>query len=267
MSIASVLDGVANGPLLATVATLLILSTVAGVSPRSRINPRALSLSLSAVACVGFFVLGVTVLASGSPVAASAGDVLGFALIDVRYDPLAGLFLIALGAAGAASSVFAIGYTAHGEPGIDRTAAAYPVFLASLALVFGADDAFAFLFAWELMALSSALLVVGRRPTADVARAGYVYLVLTHLATAAVVLAFAILAAGAGSTSFGAFGQAAATLSPTARDIVFVLLLVGFGTKAGAIPLHVWLPRAHPVAPSHVSALMSGVMIKAGIYG
>ena len=230
-------------------------------------NPAGFSLALSALACVGVFVLGVGVLASGTPVVASAGEVLGFALIDVRYDALAAVFLVALGVAGAASSVFGIGYQRHGTTGTDRTTAAYPVFLASLALVFGADDAFAFLFAWELMALSSALLVVGSRPSADVARAGYLYLALTHLATAALVVAFAILASAAGATGFGSFGPAAASLSPTTRDVVFVLLLVGFGTKAGAIPFHVWLPRAHPVAPSHVSALMSGVMIKAGIYG
>ena len=253
--------------LLATIAGLLALSTLAAVAPRSRANPAGFSLALSALACVGVFMLGVGVLASGTPVVASAGDVLGFALIDVRYDTLAAVFLVALGVAGAASSVFGIGYQGHGTTGIDRTTAAYPVFLASLALVFGADDAFAFLFAWELMALSSALLVVGSRPSADVARAGYVYLALTHLATAALVVAFAILASAAGATGFGSFGPAAARLSPTARDVVFVLLLVGFGTKAGAIPFHVWLPRAHPVAPSHVSALMSGVMIKAGIYG
>ena len=267
MSIATVLEGAGSEALLASIAALLALSTVVALAPHSRLNPRALSLSLATAACIAIFVLGATVIASGSPVVASAGEVLGFTLIDVRCDPLAGLFLVALGAAGAASSLFAIGYTARGDSDIDRAAAAYPVFLASLVLVFGAADAFAFLFAWELMALSSTLLVVGRRPSAEVARAGYLYLVLTHLATAALIVAFAILTSAAGSTSFGAFGQAAVRMSPAARDVVFLLLLAGFGTKAGAIPLHVWLPRAHPVAPSHVSALMSGVMIKAGIYG
>lgn len=267
VSIATVSEAAGNGLLLASVASLLALSTIAALAPRSRVNPRALSLSLSAMASAGILVLGAAVLVSGSPIVARAGDVLGFTLIAVRYDTLAGLFLVALGAVGTAASVFAIGYTTHGDPGIDRTAAAYPVFLASLAIVFGADDAFAFLFAWELMALSSALLVVGRRPSADVARAGYLYLALTHLATAALVVGFAVLASAAGSTSFETFGPAAASLPPAVRDLVFILLLVGFGTKAGAIPFHVWLPRAHPVAPSHVSALMSGVMIKAGIYG
>lgn len=253
--------------ILPAVAILLGLATLAALAPRSRANPRGLSLALSALACLGILGLGVTVLVAGEPVTARAGSVLGFALVDLRFDALSALFLVVLGVAGAASSVYGIGYGAHGSPDRARTAAAYPLFLASLALVFGANDAFAFLFAWEVMALSSAALVVGSHPSAAVARAGYVYLALTHLATAALIIAFAILAASAGSSDFASFGRAAANLPPVARDAVFALVLVGFGTKAGAIPLHVWLPRAHPVAPSHVSALMSGVMIKAGIYG
>ena len=267
MSIASALDGMGHGALPAAIAALLALSFLAAIAPPARWNPRPLSPALSALACSGIFALGVVALAGGAPVVADAGDVLGFALVHVRYDALAGLFLIALGVVGAACSVYGIGYETHGVSGADRGRAAYPVFLASLVLVFGADDAFAFLFAWELMALSSAVLVVGTRPSPDVARTGYIYLALTHLATAALIVAFAILASSAGTTGFDSFGQAAAGLPPAGRDIVFVLLLLGFGTKAGAIPLHVWLPRAHPVAPSHVSALMSGVMIKAGIYG
>ena len=249
-------------------AVFLGLSTVAALVPRSRLNPRGLSLWLASLGSLAILALGLIAVASGSQVSARAGEVLGFSLIAVRYDQVSGLFLIALGAVGVASSVFGIGYVRRPTGGDDRsTAVAYPVFLASLALVFGADDAFAFLFAWELMALGSAALVVGSRPSLDVARTGYLYLVVTHLATAALIVAFAILASTAGSTGFETFGQAAADLPPAARDAVFVLLLLGFGTKAGAIPLHVWLPRAHPVAPSHVSALMSGVMIKAGIYG
>ena len=248
-------------------AVLLGLSVVAALMPRSRLNPQGLALSLAALGCLAILALGLIVVASGNPVSAQVGDVLGFSLVAVRYDQLSGLFLIALGAVGVASSIFGIGYTRSTTAGDGPLAAAYPGFLGSLALVFGADQAFAFLFAWELMALSSAALVVGSRPSRDVAQTGYLYLAITHLATAAIIVAFAILASTAGSTSFEAFGPAAMSLPPAARDVVFVLLLLGFGTKAGAIPLHVWLPRAHPVAPSHVSALMSGVMIKAGIYG
>jgi hydrogenase-4 component B len=252
----------------AVIAVLLALATVAAVAPRSRINPRGSSLALSALACVAILTLGLTVLATGTPLTATVGSVLSFDLVDVRYDALSAVFLVALGGVGIASSLFGIGHDhGHEDRRVDPSAAAYPVFLGSLVLVFGATDAFAFLLAWELMALSSAALVIGSRPPAAVARAGYLYLALTHLATAALIVAFGMLSAAAGSTGFEAFRSAAAALPSPGRDVVFVLLLVGFGTKAGAIPLHVWLPMAHPVAPSHVSALMSGVMIKAGIYG
>jgi hydrogenase-4 component B len=256
-----------SGWLLPSITVLLALAALAALAPRSRLTPRGSSLVLSALACLGILGLGLVVLATGQPVTARAGSVLGFALVDVRFDSLSALFLVLLGAAGTASSVYGIGYTAHAAPGPDRSAVAFPLFVASLALVFGSSDAFAFLFAWEVMALSSAALVVGSRPDAAVARAGYVYLTMTHLATAALIVAFGILGTTAGSVDFARFGAAAASLPLLARDLVFVLVLVGFGTKAGAIPLHVWLPRAHPVAPSHVSALMSGVMIKAGVYG
>ena len=135
-----------------------------------------------------------------------------------------------------------------------------------MALVIGAADIFAFLLAWELMALTSAALVVGPTPGREEARAGYVYLAMTHLATAAIVVAFAILAAAAGTLQIAGLATSAAALPGLTRDGVFLLLLVGFGTKAGMVPLHVWLPRAHPVAPSHVSALMSGVMVAIGSY-
>jgi hydrogenase-4 component B len=261
--------------ILALVAALFGLAALAALVPVSRGNPRGLSLALSALGSIGILGLGMVALMGGSPITARCGDVLGFPLVDLRIDGLSALFLVMLGIVGAASSAFGIGYGApgahardggHAPVARDRTAAAFPVFLLSLGLVFGSGDAFAFLFAWEVMALSSAALVFGARPTAAVARAGYTYLALTHLAAAAIVVAFAILAAASGSTDFARFGDAASTLSPLARDAVFLLFLVGFGTKAGAIPFHVWLPRAHPVAPSHVSALMSGVMVKAGIY-
>ena len=269
MSVGSALVSVGHEALPGTIAALAFLSFMSALAPAARWNPRALSLAFAALTSAGIVLLGLLAVADGTPVTASLGNVLGFAVIHVRFDQLSGLFLLALGVVGTAASVYGLGHGARESRirGDDRTRAAYPVFLASLALVFGADDVFAFLLAWELMALSSAVLVVGARPSPDVARTGYLYLTLTHLATAALVVGFAVLTAAAGTTDFAGFGTAATSLSPTARSIVFLLMLVGFGTKAGAVPLHVWLPRAHPVAPSHVSALMSGVMIKAGVYG
>ena len=268
-----------TGALASAVAVLLGIATVTALLPMGDGARRAVY-ALAAAACAAMLGLAVIGLTGSAPTELRFGDVLGFALVDIRLDRLGSLFVAMLAVVGAAASVYAIGYTAPGphvgqggedddtvgRP-FDPTLAAYPIFLGSLLLVFGAADSVSFLIAWEGMALSSAVLVVGGRPTPAQARAGYVYLVLTHLASAALILAFAMLAGAAGGTGLDRLVVTAHNLPPGERDLLFVLLLVGFATKAGAVPLHVWLPRAHPVAPSHVSALMSGVMVKAGVYG
>jgi hydrogenase-4 component B len=246
---------------------LLCLAAFVGAVEAGRGHAPRWSVAMSAVACAFILALGTALVAGAPAFAVAGGNVLGFTPIDVRCDGLSGVFVLTLGIVGLAASVAAWEGVHHG-PFNAVTAIAYPVFLGSLLLVFGSADAFAFLLAWELMALSSASLVVGAKPVPEQVSAGYLYLAMTHLATAALVVAFGILAgASGGSLVFADWRAGAATLAPLARDGVFVLLLVGFGTKAGAVPLHSWLPRAHPVAPSHVSALMSGVMIKTGIFG
>jgi hydrogenase-4 component B len=189
---------------------------------------------------------------------------LGFSPFAVRYDSLSGAFLVAFGLSAATASLSVVGERARSR----AEEAAYPSFLASILLVLGASNAFSFLLAWESMALLSALLVVGLRPTRAVVSAGNVYLAMTHVATVAILIGFALLAAGSGGAlGFDAWHAAAPNLAPLTRDFALVLVSVGFLTKAGAMPFHSWLPRAHPVAPSHVSAVMSGAMIKTGIYG
>ena len=240
-------------------AVLLVLAAVLGVTSRTA-TPAAIC---AAAGCAALIVLGLASI-FGPVTSLQLGDVLGFTPIDVRFDPLAGTFLLALGSVGLAASTFAIGY--HGARRSPLDGLLYPVFLGTMALVIGAADIFAFLLAWELMALTSAALVVGPAPGREETRAGYIYLAMTHLATAAIVVAFAMLAAAAGTLDIAGFATSAAALPGLTRDAIFLLLLVGFGTKAGMVPLHVWLPRAHPVAPSHVSALMSGVMVAIGSY-
>ena len=248
------------------VAALLGAGFVAVVESRGG-RPGRRSIGIAAFASGLIALLGLVLVLDGAPFAAAFGSVLTLSTVDVRYDGLSGVFLVALGAVGLASSLAAMDGVAH-EPGNAVTGAAYPVFLLSLLLVFGAADAFAFLLAWEVMAISSAALVIGARPTLDQVRAGYLYLAVTHLATAALLVAFALLTAQAsGRMAFADWRLVAPGLPSLERDAVFALLFVGFATKAGAIPFHVWLPRAHPVAPAHVSALMSGVMIKTGVYG
>jgi hydrogenase-4 component B len=253
------IEALATGSLVAAALLGLVGACLALLVDGHR--PSMIAATFGSIACA---IAGVALIA-GPPVEGRIGDVLGYGLVDVRFDAVSGVFLVALGVVGAASSWYALAYRDAGRSRLDTLA--YIVFIGSLGLVFGAAGAFSFLFAWELMALSSAALVVGPAPDRSVVRAGYVYLAMTHLATAAIAIAFALWSAAAGSLDFRDWQVAAGALDGPSRDIVFLLLLVGFGTKAGMMPLHVWLPRAHPAAPSHVSALMSGVMIKAGIYG
>jgi hydrogenase-4 component B len=179
-----------------------------------------------------------------------------------RMDALSAFFLAVVNLGGAGASLFAIGYGRH-ETAPGRVLPFYPLFLAGMSLVVLADDAFSFLVAWEFMSLSSWALVVAHHHDPGNTRAGYIYILMASFGTLALLLAFGLLAGGTGGYTFTEMRSDNGTL-PT---VVLILALVGAGSKAGLVPLHVWLPLAHPAAPSHVSALMSGVMTKVAIYG
>ena len=184
----------------------------------------------------------------------------------LRLDPLAGFFLLVIGAASAGVSAFAAGYFRKGEgtpPGL--LCLEYHVFLASMAMVVLADDAYAFMVMWETMALSSFFLVIANHRIAEIRQAGYLYLLVAHVGAIGILLCFGVLQANTGDYTFA--NMRAQNLTPFWGSVAFLLALFGFGAKAGIVPLHVWLPEAHPAAPSPVSALMSGVMIKVAIYG
>jgi len=140
-------------------------------------------------------------------------------------------------------------------------------FLISMSLVTAAASAFTFVLCWELMALSSFFLVITEHEREESVSAALWYLAMTHAGLLALLAAFYLLGSGGADGSFAALRAGAAQLPPGTRHAIFLLALAGFGSKAGIVPLHVWLPRAHPAAPSHVSALMSAVMVKLGIYG
>ncbi|HOT82123.1 MAG TPA: hydrogenase 4 subunit B [Candidatus Defluviicoccus seviourii] len=181
-----------------------------------------------------------------------------------RLDALSAFFVMVINLGGAAASLYAIGYGRHeSEP--HRILPFYPGFLAAMNLVVLADDAFVFLFAWELMSLSSWALVMAHHRAEGTARAGYIYLVMAGFGTLCLLLAFGLLAGAHGAYAFDA--MRAGALPVSLQTLVLVLVLLGAGSKAGIVPLHVWLPLAHPAAPSHVSALMSGVMTKVAVYG
>jgi len=181
-----------------------------------------------------------------------------------RLDALAAFFLAVVNLGAAAASLFALGYGQHEETP-ERVLPFYPAFLAGMNLVVLADDAFTFLVAWEFMSLSSCALVIAHHRVRENLRAGYVYLVMASLGTLALLLAFGALAGPDGGYAFEAIRVSPP--SPGVSALVFCLALFGAGSKAGLVPLHVWLPLAHPAAPSHVSALMSGVMTKVAVYG
>jgi hydrogenase-4 component B len=181
-----------------------------------------------------------------------------------RLDALASFFLVVVNLGGAAASLYGLGY-GHHEPSPQRVLPFFAAFLAGMNLVVLADDAFSYLLCWEFMSLASWALVMAHHRERDNAKAGFIYLVMASFGTLALLLAFGLLAGPAGDYGFAAIRAAPHT--PYVAALVLILFLIGAGSKAGLVPLHVWLPLAHPAAPSHVSALMSGVMTKVAIYG
>jgi formate hydrogenlyase subunit 3/multisubunit Na+/H+ antiporter MnhD subunit len=214
--------------------------------------------------CLVILAVGLTRLTSAIGVDPSLRLPLGLPWIGARFriDALAGLFLVVVNLGGAIASLFAMGYGRHEEvPG--RVLPFYTAFLAGMNLVVLADDAFTFLVSWEFMSLSSWALVMAHHHKPENRYAGYVYIVMASLGTISLLLAFGILAGGTGGFAFQEIRATPHALS----GVVLILTILGAGSKAGLVPLHVWLPLAHPAAPSHVSALMSGVMTKVAVYG
>lgn len=220
----------------------------------------------TALAGAGAVVAGVAAM-GGQTMAVSLPDVLPLAGIRLDLDPLGGLFVAVTGAVAFVAAIYGISYSRHGGSG-RLVQATLPAFVAAMLLVPAAASVGTFLVCWELMALTSLLLVLTehtRRP--EVAVAGQWYAVLTHLGFVAILIGLLTYASAADTDSFAGLRSAADELSPAMRGLVFVATLIGFGSKAGIVPLHAWLPRAHPEAPSHVSALMSAAMVNLGVYG
>jgi formate hydrogenlyase subunit 3/multisubunit Na+/H+ antiporter MnhD subunit len=217
-------------------------------------------------------IAGLALAAAGAQAAwaPAATLVLPLGLPDLpfhlRLDPLAGFFLLLLGGVAAGVSVHAMGYwSAEQGARLRLLGLQYHVFLASMAFVILADDAYLFMVAWETMALASYFLVTTDHERPAIRSAGFLYLLMAHLGAIAILLCFGVMHGAGGDYTFDALRKAG--LAPFWAHVAFVLAFFGFGAKAGLIPLHAWLPEAHPAAPSPVSALMSGVMIKTAIYG
>jgi len=184
----------------------------------------------------------------------------------LRLDALSAFFLVLIGLASAGISIYAGGYFREGEgtpPGL--MCLQYHLFLCGMAMVVLADDAYAFMVSWEVMALASFFLVTTNHRIREIQRAGYLYLLVAHVGAISILLCFGVLQGTSGDYKFA--GMRGESHTNFWSSCAFVLALLGFGAKAGILPLHIWLPEAHPAAPSPVSALMSGVMLKTAIYG
>jgi len=185
------------------------------------------------------------------------------------FDPLSLFFLFVLSIISLPAAIYSFGYL-KGEYSFRKTILAWFllfIFVLSMALVVTIGNILIFLVAWEIMSLVSYFLVVFDTKHEKSIQAGTIYIVMTHIGTAFLIVAFMTMFKYAHSFEFSAIKSACLLMPAHTRNIVFLLLLIGFGTKAGIVPLHIWLPYAHPQAPSHISSIMSGVMIKTAIYG
>ncbi len=222
----------------------------------------------AAAAGVVGIVLGLGGLLAATPLTLSLASNIPYLTFALRLDPLAAFFVVTISLVGLATSVYAYGYVREfvGRISIGLLGSLLNGFLLSMTLVVLADNGFFFLILWEVMSLLSYVLVVTEHEKPGVREAGLFYLIMTHVGTAFIILTFLLFSQETGSFSFEAFRHPDQRLPEGLRSVAFFTALIGFGAKAGIVPLHVWLPYAHPAAPSHISALMSGVMIKTAIY-
>jgi len=214
--------------------------------------------------------LGIAAVGVAGMILPASTMVLPIGLPDLpfhlRLDALSAFFMLLLGGAAFGITVYASGYFRSMAAGpLALLALWYHLFLAGMVTVLLADDAYAFMVSWEVMALSSYFLVTTDHKIPEIRRAGFLYLLIAHVGAVSLLLAFGVLQGGHGDYTFDTMRLA--EMTPFWASVAFLLALFGFGAKAGLVPLHVWLPEAHPAAPSPVSALMSGVMLKTAVYG
>lgn len=189
--------------------------------------------------------------------------------LSLSFDPLSVFFLAVIGLVSFPSAVYSIGYLKnhYSQGKITLGWMLFIAFVLSMALVVMVKNAFLFLVAWELMSLVSYFLVVFDSEQEKSIKAGTIYIVMTHIGTAFIIAAILIMFKYSHSFDFAVLKETCLGMPSGIKNLIFILFLIGFGTKAGIVPLHVWLPYAHPQAPSHISSLMSGVMIKTAVYG
>jgi hydrogenase-4 component B len=246
---------------------LIVMAAAAQVALRGRVAADRVFGTLMVAGALMGISAAVSVLHDGTTISTTVSSGMPGGDWIVGVDALSAVFLLAVFGVGAMSAIYGIGYMRYDS---DIRAwpshAAFALEVAALALVICARSVMPFMAAWELMAIGSLILIVADYRSAEARRAGLLYIVATHVGTLALFALFATLARDGGAWTFDALARGTRAAG-AARNAVLALALLGFGVKAGMVPLHLWLPPAHAAAPSHVSALMSGVVIKIGVYG
>lgn len=223
--------------------------------------------TLGSLGCLVALTAALRVLVTGTTVSWHTTRLLPFTGFSMSLDALGAWFVATSAMVGVATCVYLVGY-ARGAMASRPATAMFMVFLVTLLSVPVASSVMSFMFLWELMALSSLLLILTDHARhRDTRSAAIWYGVMTHLGAASILLGLLVLAGSSGGQEFSQLGSHASAMSTWSRSGAFVLVLLGFASKAGAVPLHVWLPKAHPAAPSPVSALMSSSMVAMGVYG
>lgn len=255
------------------IIAVMILFFIAGaILPYILFRQRRLALTLGCLLAAGGsimgFSLGLESLFSADPLGVSLGNIFPGIHFQISIDRLSGFFLLTICLVSFLTSLYSIRYMRiYSQENLPWWSFCYNVFLASMILVVTVDNAIFFLIFWELMTLSSYFLVTYSYKREQVRKAGFTYLVMTHIGTVFITSAFLLTLGGNGGWDFVSLSVNSETLLPITRNLIFICALIGFGTKAGVVPLHIWLPMAHPAAPTNISALMSGVMLKTAIYG
>jgi hydrogenase-4 component B len=251
--------------LLLSVTIIIVGAIVSLALNRSSRGARVVSGIFGALASVVGCIAAILALAGDSAVLVVQGP-LPFGQFILQMDGLSAFMVAIISLIGLATSIYSISYL---EEYADRSLSALGffnnLFIGSMILVVTVANAFYFLIFWEVMTLASYFLVIFEQEKKESIEAGYLYMLVAHAGTALIMMAFFGFYLKTGSFDFATFRLA--QLSPAVKNVIFLLAFFGFGAKAGIVPLHIWLPRAHPAAPSHVSALLSGVMIKTAIYG
>ena len=256
-----------------TSGSLIVAGAVFGLGAGfiGAVAPMRFRVTMAAIlvwgACALEAAAAIHVLVTGHPIVLRSAELLPLTGVDLVLNPLSALFVLLVAMVAVPAVLHSIGYARHGLD--SRTAACVlPIFVTTLLLVPSAGSVATFMVLWELMALTSlSLVLVDHGRSKETQSAASWYAVLTQGGAALILVGFLVLAAHTHGQSFAAIAHHSRQLAPSVRGLVFVLALVGFGSKAGVVPFHVWLPKAHPEAPSPVSALMSGAMVALGVYG